>query len=179
MAIHLSNVKSSQSPKSPKATKQAAPAERWVVKIVQADDGRTAAWLGVLRNPEASRLTGQEVDAVKAAFRPDSKTFRFHIFWGNHALEVAAPGRAWYWLADVDGGDDLPEAEKMVAAALAGSKGRKAPKVVAEAPAKAKAAKAKAKADTKAQARQTERDQAKAKARKEAKPARKPAIILA
>jgi hypothetical protein len=170
MAIHMNGKSSTQSEKSQKATTASASAPRWVVKVMSWD-GRTGAWLGVLRNPPAARLTGDEANAVKAAFRPHSATFRFHIFWGDHALEKAAPGRAWYRLADVDGKEDVPECEAMIEAALASA----GPKL------KTQARQRQADAEA-AQARKAKREERKAKPAPKAQPAKqaakKAAIVL-
>lgn len=167
MAIHFSNTKPAQSKQPAKSTATAtAPEPRWVVQLLKFD-GRVMAYLGVLSYPVSARLTGQEVDAVKTAFDPNRKSFRFLLFWPGHPLH--GQGRAWYYLADVDGKGDLPEVEALVEAALASAGSKRKAKTVTQ-------AEERQAAEVKASARVAGRKAAsKPAAKKAAKPAAKPA----
>lgn len=172
MAIHMNasskSVKSSKSSKPSTKAVAAPAADRWVIKLLKWE-GRIMAYMGVLSYPVEARLSEAEAHAVKGAFDPDRKSFRFQHFWPGHPLH--GEGRAWYYLADVDGKGDLPEVEAMVEKALAGAS-RKTVKTMT---ATQQRAATRAKAESQAVAPKAK---SKSPAKKEAKPARKPAIVL-
>lgn len=171
MAIHTNASSKSSKPAATTKAVAAPAADRWTVKLLKYE-GRIMAYLGVLSYPVEARLSEAEAEAVKAAFDPNRKSFRFQLFWPGHPLH--GEGRAWYYLADVDGKGDIPEVEAMVEKALAGRKAKPAAKVMTAAEQRA-ATRAKAEAQAVAPKASAK---AKAPAKKEVKPARKSAIVL-